>query len=414
MTLSACNDSKPTKPSCPPSQIQTQPELPPQVPTPLPTPPTPTYEIIALPDDPTPSAPAEIQEIPKEFFEVTKPDPTAPLSDIQKAKFAAIPADADPEVLLSVDATNNGQHYLSSDEKHPELFKSSIQDLGGTFIGVGTEQVYLYAGWQKANLVIALDYDSYIVELHQTLLAAWNAAENADALRVIFADKSKGQSFFKKFAADNQLNEKMTLKKYNRYRYFILSSLDKVKNMSDKTFMNDADTFNYLKTLIQNGRIIPLQGDLLADKTIQALAQILKDPEINSKVSVLYLSNTEQYWSYSQQFKQNMLALPYHDNAVILRTRAVYPQNGDYRYDLQKASVFSAWMKSNQCKDVRQMLKKYHIKKNEIPFIIDDALPSDQNIPIEESTPSLLEQTTPAPAPILTDDIILDDFDDEF
>jgi len=73
----------------------------------------------------------------------------------------------------------------------------------------------------------------------------------------------------------------------------------------------------------------------------QAYALLLLSAKV---MTVLYLSNAEQYWRYSDQYRKNMSELDYSDNAYILRTIATKPVNGDYRYSAQKADLFKSWI----------------------------------------------------------------------
>ena len=57
--------------------------------------------------------------------------------------FDALEADEAPEEI-----TRNS-HYVISNELNHHLFRPHVQDLGGVLVGVGSDQLYLIAGWMK-------------------------------------------------------------------------------------------------------------------------------------------------------------------------------------------------------------------------------------------------------------------------
>ncbi len=298
-----------------------------------------------------------------------------PLSDEQRQLMSQIRWDEKPEVLYAVDDINIGQHYLVSDEKHPELFKESITDLKGTYIGVGTDQGYLYIGWQKPEYAILIDYDPMVVELHQFILAFMEICDTSRCLYRYFSDEEKGLSWLKSEAGTAAgFNTEHMLHRYTRLRKSVLKSLSRLKESSETTMMNDRETYEYIRNLSTGGRLVTSRTNLLGAKSMKSIADSLN--KLNAKVTVLYLSNAEQYWDYPPEFKENMLSLPYDDKAIVMRTFASYPQNGDYRYSIQPANIFKSWMERKRCKTVKQMLRKIpHIHEGEFPFVVDDIMP---------------------------------------
>ena len=298
-----------------------------------------------------------------------------PLSPEQLQKLSAITWDVDPEVLNAVEQKNEGGHFPFSDEKHLDLFKEHIENLGGTYIGVGTDQGYLFIGWQKPTLAFVIDYDPWVVLIHRIYMAFWNQCENSECLYQYFNDRDLGMNFMKsETGTAAELNKQLPLKVYKTTQRSIARQLGRLKRMSAKNFMNDDETFQFIKKMIQNGRIRTLQANLLGDRAFQSISETLN--ELGASVTTLYLSNAEQYWGYSQQFKKNIIGIPASDNALILRTSATYPNNNDYRYSIQPISVFKAWLQHPDGKSVKAVTNRVRVKDPEdFPFVIDDFLP---------------------------------------
>jgi hypothetical protein len=89
---------------------------------------------------------------------------------------------------------------------------------------------------------------------------------------------------------------------------------------------------------------------------------------IGMKLSVLYLSNAERYFTYSEGFKKSMLSLPYGDDAVVIRTRA--RPNGVYMYVVQDAKNYVDWVKHPKVNTVYQLTHQMDADPNPGLFYI--------------------------------------------
>ncbi|MBQ9396422.1 MAG: hypothetical protein IJU23_13040 [Proteobacteria bacterium] len=297
------------------------------------------------------------------------------LTEEQRKIIQSIKWDEKPEVLYAVEEVNLGQHYLISDEKHHELYRETIENLGGTYMGVGTNQGYLYIGWQRPEFGILFDYDPMVVELHQILLAFIQVCDTSECLSNYIKDEKAGLEWLQgEGGTAAGLNNKHMIGRYKKLRKTLIKAFVRMKDMSEKTMMNDVETYEYIHHLAVGGRLVTVRANLLGKASMKSIADGLN--KLNAKVTTLYLSNAEQYWDYTPEFKENMLALPIADNGFVMRTSASYPQNGDYRYSVQPLPVFRAWMERKRCKKVAQMLKKVRIRAEEFPFVVDDKMPA--------------------------------------
>ena len=304
-------------------------------------------------------------------------DSFEPLSDAQNEKLAAMTWDVDPEILNAVEKAYEGGHFPFTDELHLDLFEKHIAGLGGTYIGVGTDQGYLFVGWQRPTLGLMIDYDPWVVIIHKFYMSFWKICDDAACLHSYFDDEKKGLEWIKSEAGIAEgLNKALPVEVYKKTHRSIARQLKRLERAKMKSFMNDPETFAFIKKMIEIGRIRTLQANLLGDKAFASIASTLN--ELGAKVTTLYLSNAEQYWGYSAQFKQNIIGLPAHDNAIILRTSATKPANNDYRYSIQPIHVFKAWLQHPDGKSVRAVTKRVRVKTPEdFPFVIDDFMPPE-------------------------------------
>lgn len=299
----------------------------------------------------------------------------APLTDSERAILKQITWDEEPEVLNAMKEENENKHFLWSDELHPELFAPSLKDIGGTYIGVGTDQAYLFAGWQRPSLAFFVDYDQWVVSMHLVYMAFFDRCDDAACIAALFSNVQEANDILDAYYESNaQLKQIKTV--YRRGRQNIARRLRSFTSMEERNFMNDEDTFRYLQNMIRGGRIVTIQLNLLGDKAFKSIANALN--ALDAKVMTLYLSNAEQYWSYNKQFKANINILPYHDKAFIMRTTATKPQNGDYRYSIQPLTVFKAWLEHPRGSNVRRVTKAVYVREpDQFPFTVDEFYPQD-------------------------------------
>ena len=87
-----------------------------------------------------------------------------------------------------------------------------------------------------------------------------------------------------------------------------------------QNFLNSPEEFQYVKSMEEENRILPIVGDFAGPHALKELGAYLK--ENNEKVTVFYTSNVEQYlvrnmvWA---DFIRNVSELPLDDRAVFIR-----------------------------------------------------------------------------------------------
>lgn len=310
-------------------------------------------------------------------------DDLSPLPEDIRTKLHTIPWDVEPEVLHAVEKENEGGHFPWSDEKRPDKFYESIRGLGGTYIGVGTDQAYVYMGWQRPTLAFAIDYDPWIICIHYGYLALFDTCEDIDCFKKMLEDKKNTYQFLLQTYYASHPNRKQIAKIFRDNAHGILRRINRIENLEIPTFVTDKEMYQYIRTLVKTGRIITMQANLLGNTAFKAIAQTLRD--YGRTVTTLYTSNAEQYWGYNRAFKENMRVLPWSDNGMIMRTIATKRANGDYTYRIMPYRVFLAWLADSRGTNVYKISRSYVIQTREendklppdIPFILDDRMPPD-------------------------------------
>jgi hypothetical protein len=272
----------------------------------------------------------------------------SPLSTEAQKTLSAIRADPKPEQL-----TQN-LHYVWSDERRHDYFQKQIQDLGCVFIGVGSNQNYAMAGWSKPELMIIVDFDQLIVDLHRVYRVAFLNADTPQAFLDLWSKSGRDKltALVKKaYTKTNRRRAMYALKFSHRILAKRLrESVELYKNANTPFYLSDQAQYEYIVQLYRTNRIYAIRGDFTAKKTISDIATKLKD--LKKTVRVFYISNCESYFEFKRQYRKNMLAIPTDDKSVILRTRAWRPWSRDgktpvhYNYFTQSYQTFRAWLRA--------------------------------------------------------------------
>lgn len=262
------------------------------------------------------------------------------LDDLAEA-LRALPPDPAPE------RTTNDTHYLVSNERRHDLFELSRRGgRGGVMLGVGSDQNYVMAPWAGTELLIVVDFDDKIVDLHAihgALMGAaptveefrrlWSDAGTADAHAVLRSDFGRARARHLIALRDEALPavEKRLRKLARRF-----------EELGVHSYLDTPQQYRFVADLQARGRVVAIRGDFTKAGVMRRIAEQLDEHEVD--LQVLYLSNVEQYFAYRKPFKANMRALPFAEDATVLRTLPGRPAG--FHYIQQRADDFVAWMKA--------------------------------------------------------------------
>lgn len=237
------------------------------------------------------------------------------------------------------------QHYVISNESRHDLFRAVATNLGGVYIGVGSDQNYLLAGWARPELLILFDFDQVVVNLHRVYRVFFLNAATPEEFMALWELKNEAR-------AESLINAEYTdplrragvLRAYRTARYAVPRRFRGVlltyKQHGVRSFLDDPEQYAYLVQLFRGGRVVMVRGDLTAGTCMSSIAAAVRN--IGATVRVLYLSNAERYFAYNDAFRKSMLALPTDERSLVLRTRA--RRDGSYEYIMQEAENFRAWV----------------------------------------------------------------------
>ncbi len=285
------------------------------------------------------------------------PDPLAPLPDEVRERFASLPRDPKPDSLI------RNSHYWISNELNQQIWHPYIADLGGAYLGVGTDQNYMLAGWAKSDLIVVVDFDIAIVDLHRVYTLLFEAAKTPDDFMQWWSPEreEQGLALIDEHYAERS-DYKRIRKAYKIARQLVWARLRNVRKAYTErgigTFVTDQAQYDHIRTLSRNGRIFAVRGDFTADETMVAVADAMT--QSGFAFNVIYLSNVEQYIDYTPEFRRNLSRQPVGEKGMVVRTLGWsafgFAEDEEYHYNAQPAPLFAQWLQTSRVTNLPRML----------------------------------------------------------
>lgn len=276
------------------------------------------------------------------------------LSSTCIAAFEGVEADPHPEKLT------RDSHYWISDEQRHDLFREAIADSGGVFVGLGTDQNYLMAAWAKPEVLVPLDFDQMVVSLHYAFRVIFLNAKNPDEFTQMWSEdnfKVTRELIKQAYADKDERFQKDVLRAFKQGSKFVRRRIVRIKKTFGRlevpTFLSDQSQYDFIVSLFRENRVFPVRGDLTAKKTVRQTGDAAR--KCGMSIRTLYLSNAEQYFKFTDDYRQNMLSLPYDAKTRVIRTAGTkkpWTADGVYDYIVQSSDNFKTWIQHKQTYNV--------------------------------------------------------------
>lgn len=274
--------------------------------------------------------------------------------------FASLHEDPETDELI------RQTHYWVSNENAHDVWRPHIEALGGVQLGVGTDQLYLIAGWSRPEVLVPLDFDGAIRDLHYVYGALLQMAANRQEFLALWdADAATAvEAALRQHLGEAQATR--SLRAWERSHARVSRRFGRIELRAQAarvpTFVTDDETYDFIRSLWQRGRVFPIRGDLTGDRAMLSVADAARAAGLS--VRLMYFSNVEQYITYTPAFRRNILEMPADERSIVLRTRPMtslgVPAEGeDYHYNMQSTSNFQRWMREDDVLDGRALLLRY-------------------------------------------------------
>jgi len=284
----------------------------------------------------------------------------APLTDAQRQTFHGSAEDPPAVKLLGVNEDYEGRSYLAGDEWNLHLYYPAIKNLGGGYVGVGSDQGYMMMSWLRPEFAWLIDYDPNVLLIHKVYHAFFLEADGPRAFMKLWkaSGREDARALLERTYADDP-DKELILKSYNEWRKRILNRhlrlAKKLEELDVPYYASSKRHYTFVREMIQQGRVRPMQTNLLDDEGLVGISKAAG--ELGVTLRVIYLSNAQEYWEYPDQFRANAASWPVDKKSYVLHTLSTWSTNKDYRYVLQKATNFKEWMSMDWNEKVYQMVR---------------------------------------------------------
>ena len=216
------------------------------------------------------------------------------------------------------------EHFTVSNEYRHDLWFPYLRGLGGVHVGVASDQNYTLMAVAGSEVGYLIDLDRDVVRLHRVYMALIAASPDPEGFLARFdaAAQAETARLIEAGLADMPADDRAAAHEFvGDHREALRAYLGGVRAPGEHhagTWLSNPELYEHMREMVAGGRLRPINGNLAgktAMKTIAAGARALGLP-----VKTLYLSNAEEYLSYTAAFADNVRALPGDPGSVVLRT----------------------------------------------------------------------------------------------
>lgn len=279
----------------------------------------------------------------------------APSEAERLATFWGSPEDDAPEHRGGIAPEHENGHYIHGNERDLHVFQPAIAGLGGGYVGVGSDQAYLFIEWARVELAWFVDYDPMVVDVHELHRLFFLHAEDPEAYMDLWSISGRDVALGL-VARNHEGTRAQRLRTlYVLDSAIVLQRLELVSRSMRKAevacYLTSQASYDFVRGLLRQRRVRPMLVNLLDARGLKGVAESAK--ALGVPINVLYLSNAEQYWGlYTEQYRANVAALPFGPDALLLRTLATGEKN------VQAADNYLRWLAAPYIGNVYQIVER--------------------------------------------------------
>lgn len=232
--------------------------------------------------------------------------------------------------------------YIKANEGRTHVFAPFIANLGGAYVGVASDQNYSLLAAARSEIAWLVDYDPRVVVHHKRLRALILRSDTPQAFVARFAPEGQREAlaiFDEVYAGDPDLaaiKAGFRATREDLALYYAGQLKPAARDAGEFGWLADAEDYAYVRALYQQGRIVPVKGDLMGARTLRSIAAAANALAV--PVRVVYLSNAPTAWGGDvvQGFRDNLRGLPFDERSVVLQTTNAggFRQTGYWHYNI--------------------------------------------------------------------------------
>jgi hypothetical protein len=303
-------------------------------------------------------------------------DPLAPSAD-ELAKFGAVVEDAldvptCEKAGRSFIDCRDPRSYLKTNEPMIGVVLPWVENRGGGYMGVASDQNYTFVAHARSQWVWLFDYDENVVRWHKVLRALVLEAADRHAFVALFAgahQKDAIAAIEKHAAGDPQKAILIALYRSaaaNLRSYYLAQATNRDLSY---TWLGDDTFYFYIRTLYQQGRMAAFKGNMLDKNTMHTIGEAAR--ALGVPMRIYYPSNAPEFWPFTDQYRSNVGGLPFDGESVVVQTissksmKTGFGQKGYWHYNVQGGLAQQERLRLTGISRLRQLL--YHRTRSDSP-----------------------------------------------
>jgi hypothetical protein len=241
--------------------------------------------------------------------------------------------------------------YIRSNEPRRHIWAKHFANLGGGYVGVGSDQSYDFIAIARSEWAWVFDYDPNVVRLHRILRPLIKVAKTREELVAFFDRDNKDKAIELIVASEEDEDQSKMLRRfYEGWRYRLDThyrrSLRPSTTRGHFGWLAHEDHYQWIRALTLQDRLVWLPADMLGKKSFQAIGAAAKKMEI--PIRVYYTSNAPTAWGgqITDDYRANVGALPMDEQSVVLGTfnNGAFGQRGYWHYNVMNGLLFQERM----------------------------------------------------------------------
>lgn len=262
--------------------------------------------------------------------------------------------------------------YLKSNEPRLDVVVPYVQNMGGGYTGVGSDQNYTFVAQARSRWAWLFDYDPNVVNWHKVLRAfVLKSATRAELIEWFDGKKLKEGAQVLRDAGEGK--DVVTLYLSSGAR---MKSEYVTQSKRAYSWLGNDDSYAYIRAMYQQGRMKAFKGNMLDKGAMISIGDAAR--ALNTPIRIYYPSNAPEFWLFTEQYRKNVAGLPFDEQSIVVQTisswKTGYDQKGYWHYNVQLGKDHQRLMALPGYQRLRQLF--YHRTRTETGELTTTALPS--------------------------------------
>ena len=244
-----------------------------------------------------------------------------------------------PKVGRSFLTCRDPRSYLKSNEPRLNVLAPYVENMGGGYTGVASDQNYTFIALARSQWAWVFDYDPNVVRWHHVLRAMILDAPD----RAAFVERFKKASLKRgaEILATTYKDDPELANLVELYKSSGPTLVDHYAGQAKEayTWLGTDEHYAYIRLLYQQGRMRALRGNMLDVHAMEGIGEAAR--KLSVPIHIYYPSNAAEFWVFTDQYRKNVRDLPFDDDSIVVQTisgislKSGFGQQGYWHYNVQ-------------------------------------------------------------------------------